>query len=110
MINEIITIALKLVILVVFALISTYVIPWIKANLTEKQISNIKFWANEFVICAEKLFPSTDEEKTGEIKLATVTTWLNKLVANTDVTLTDAQVRGIIEDCVDTLNKTQEGK
>ena len=110
MINEIITIVLKLVILVVFALVSTYVIPWIKANLTEKQIANIKFWAQEFVICAEKLFPSTEEEKTGETKLATVTAWLNKVIETTGVTLTEAQIRGIIEECVNALNKEQEGK
>lgn len=107
MINEIITIALKLIVLIVLALISTYVIPWLRANLTEKQISNIKFWANTFVICAEKLFPSTDGEKTGETKLATVTAWLNKIIATSGVTLTEAQIRGIIEECVNALNKEQ---
>lgn len=97
--EQIIILILKLIITCVVVLIGGYVIPWLKNNITTQQVSMIKDWAKTFCVCAEVLFPNVGE-KTGDTKLEVVTNWLNKIIADTNIQLSQEQIRSIIEESV----------
>lgn len=57
------TIALS-IISIAGALVSAYVIPWIKANISAKDMDTIVFWVRFAVRCADQLFtPEQWEQK-----------------------------------------------
>ena len=48
------------------ALVSAYVIPWIKANISAKDMDTIVFWVRFAVRCADQLFTPEEWEKKKE--------------------------------------------
>lgn len=104
--EQIIILVLKLIITCIVVLTGSYIIPWLKNNITTQQVSMIKDWAKTFCVCAEALFPNVGE-KTGDTKLEVVTKWLNKIIADTNVQLSEEQIRSIIEESVKSI-KTKE--
>lgn len=51
-----ITIFLKAVITLIFAILVTFLVPWIKANINEKTLKNVVYWTSVAVDWAEQIF------------------------------------------------------
>lgn len=52
------TVIIQAVVTLIVALISYFVIPWLKANKTQKQIDTWAFWVDVAVAAAEQIFKS----------------------------------------------------
>lgn len=94
---ELIEIIVKCVFTIIGALVTTVLVPYIKAKLGEAKLAMITDWVNRFVRAAEQLFP---EIGSGEVKKQYVIEGLSKLFPN----LTEEQIEALIEDAVLALN------
>lgn len=90
---------IELAIFVLAALISMYVIPWLKTKLGEAQYNALWERVCMLVQAAQKLFPKIDEIKTGAKKNAYVK---ERLTEDYGVTVTPA-VEAMIEAAVEEL-------
>lgn len=80
-------------ILLVAALVTTFLVPWIKANTDEKQREELLLWARVAMNAAEQLYQGSDR---GEEKKAYVLAFLEKkgYTANQD------EIEAVIESLV----------
>ena len=61
------------------ALVSAYVIPWIKSNVSAKDLETITFWVRFAVRCADQLFTPKEWEKKKEYVMQYIIDKCNKL-------------------------------
>lgn len=93
------TIIMELVVLVIAALVSVYLIPWLKTKLGEAQFRALWERVCILVQAAQKLFPKVDGVKTGDLKKEYVCT---RLMEDYGVEIDDA-VDSMIEAAVNEL-------
>lgn len=93
------TIVMELVVLVIAALVSVYLIPWLKTKLGEAQFRALWERVCILVQAAQKLFPKVDGQKTGSQKKEYV---MERLVEDYGVEITPA-VDSMIEAAVEEL-------
>ena len=93
------TIIVELVVLVIAALVSVYLIPWLKTKLGEAQFRALWERVCILVQAAQKLFPKVDGQKTGFQKKEYV---MERLVEDYGVEITPA-VDSLIEAAVEEL-------
>lgn len=98
--RDIIMQALKLVIMVATALITTYLIPWIKSHTDTEKLYAVMRWTHEAVYAAEQIYGAG----TGEEKKKFAQTFLRKVVDAAHITITDAELQTLIEAAVGELN------
>lgn len=98
--NTDITPIVEAVIALVSAVITVFLIPYIKTKLTEAQRRRIKEYIDTAVMAAEKLFPSVDGEKLGEEKLQYVADYLKSKGIDFDVENVYDDIRIMIESAV----------
>lgn len=93
---------LELVVIIVVALITRYVIPLIKTKVQTSQLSVIAAWAITFVRAAEQIFIGKNK---GDEKLIAVTEWLTNKANELGIKLNEEQIRALIEEAVNTYNE-----
>lgn len=98
--NTNITPIVEAVIALASAVITVFLIPYIKTKLTEAQRKRIKEYIDTAVMAAEKLFPTVDGEKLGEEKLQYVADYLKSKGIEFDVGDVYDDIRIMIESAV----------
>lgn len=94
--REIILEALKLTIMIATLVITRYAIPWIKAKTENETISLICDWTAQAVLAAEQ----THGAGTGAEKKQIVREFIQKILAQKGVELTDEEIDTMIEAAV----------
>lgn len=94
MTNTDITNVILLVIAFVGTVVSTFLIPWIKAKLTATQWQNLQDWAKVVVTAAEVLFKGT---KLGKDKLEYAQNYLKELCEKNHYDYNEVEIRQAIE-------------
>lgn len=79
------------------AIITYFIIPFIKASVNEKHLAQYKQWAELAVRCAEMLWT---ESGCGEDKKEYVTNFLNNTFNQNKIIITEEQLNVLIESCV----------
>ena len=85
------------VIPVIGAIITYFIVPFIKSSVSEKQLAQYKEWANLAVKTAEMLWRETGH---GEDKKAYVVSFLNDMFNKNKVVITEQQMEILIEAAV----------
>lgn len=98
--NTNITPIVEAVIALASAVITVFLIPYLKTKLTEAQRRRIKEFIDTAVMAAEKLFPTVDGEKLGEEKLQYVADYLKSKGIEFDVGDVYDDIRIMIESAV----------
>lgn len=91
---------LKLIIMVATALITTYLIPWIKSHTDSEKMYSVMRWAHEAVMAAEQIYGAG----TGEEKKKFAQTFLRKVVDAAHIDITDAELSTLVEAAVGEMN------
>lgn len=73
--------------------ITRYLIPWIKANIDEKQRDEISWWALNGVMYAEQFLTTSS----GTMKKEVVTEFLKKVRDKNNLKITDSEISILIE-------------
>lgn len=89
------------VITIITALITVFLIPYLKTKLDEAKRKRIKEYVDVAVMAAEKLFPSIDGEKMGKEKLNYVANLLETKGITFNVDDVTDSVRAMIEASVE---------
>lgn len=97
--NTFMTIALA-IISIAGALVSAFVIPWIKQNISAKDLETITFWVRFAVRCADQLFTPEEWEK----KKAYVTQYIIDKVAEFGLKLSSEDINTLIEAAVNQIH------
>lgn len=109
--DEVIKLAIELVVLILSVIIGRYAIPWIKTNVDATKLTLIAEWALKFVKAAENILSG---EKRGEEKREQVTAWLEEKANEIGIKLTEDQIRTLLEDAYTTMmqeaNKVEVSK
>lgn len=89
------------VITIITALITVFLIPYLKTKLDEAKRKRIKEYVDVAVMAAEKLFPSIDGEKMGKEKLNYVANLLEAKGITFNVDDVTDSIRAMIEASVE---------
>ncbi len=100
--RDIIMQILRLVIMVATALITTYLIPWIKSHTDTTKLYAVMRWAHEAVMAAEQLYGA----KTGEEKKKYARAYLRKIALAAKIDISDEELDMLIEAAVGEMNVT----
>ena len=82
------------------ALVSAYVIPWIKTNVSAKDLETITFWVRFAVRCADQLFTPEQWEQ----KKQYVMNYIIDKVAELGLKLTEEDINTLIEASVNSIH------
>ena len=82
------------------ALVSAYVIPWIKANVSAKDLETITFWVRFAVRCADQLFTPEQWEQKKEYVMQYIIDKCNEL----GLKLSEVDINTLIEAAVNALH------
>ena len=86
------------------AIITYFVVPFIEASISEKQLSQYKQWVELAVRCAEMVIK---ESGRGEDKKTYVVNFLNDMFNKNKVVITEEQMNVLIEAAVKMLKDTE---
>lgn len=107
--EQIVTTAIELVVLIVAALIGRYLIPLLKTRLDADKLELFTIWALKFVKTAENVIVG---DKRGNERREIVTAWLKEKADEIGIELTEDQIRTLLEDAYTTMmqetSKTKE--
>ena len=95
--NEITFTALRLLTMILMAVLSAYVIPWVKARIGNERLEQISQWAALAVSWAEQI---VDKTGAGTDKKIMVESFLKDLLATKGIALTEQQIDILIESAV----------
>ena len=95
--NEITFTALRLLTMILMAVLSAYVIPWVKARIGNERLEQISQWAALAVSWAEQI---VDKTGAGTDKKIMVESFMKDLLASKGLVLTDKQIDILIESAV----------
>lgn len=93
---------IQLILAILSIVITTYIIPYIKAKVGTEKFNQVKLWTNIFVDAAEQ---TVTRPGAGQKKLILVTDWLKNKLRELGVELSDEQIRLLIEDAVYNMKK-----
>lgn len=88
--------ALKLVIMICSALITIYVIPYIRKTVGEKNLAEIAIWAEKAVLFAQQTMSATP----GAERKAYVVAFLNEIAKAKKYPITEEQIDILVESAV----------
>lgn len=98
--NEITFELLKLVIMLAAALLTRYVIPWIRQKTDNEKFQTMIDWAQSAVLAAEQAYSA----RTGPEKKKIVTAFIKRILIAKNISLTDAELDILIESAVREMN------
>lgn len=93
------TIALS-IISIAGAVITAYVIPWIKSNISSSDMDRIVYWVTFAVRCADQLFTKEEWEQ----KKKYVYSYVVDMVRKKKITLTEQDINILIEAMVNEIH------
>ena len=102
--NEITFTALRLLTMILMAVLSAYVIPWVKARIGNERLEQISQWAALAVSWAEQI---VDKTGAGADKKIMVENFLRNILASKGIVLTDQQIDILIESAVRQMHTTE---
>jgi len=97
--NIFMTIALA-IISIAGALVSAYVIPWIKTNVSAKDLETITFWVRFAVRCADQLFTPEQWQEKKQYVMA----YIIDKAAQLGINLSEEDINTLIEACVNSIH------
>lgn len=100
--RDIIIQALRLLIMVAVFLITTYAIPWIRAQTNNELMCTIAEWATRAVLAAEQIHAS----QPGPERKYIVTKFLRNILEQKNIALSDEELDMLIEAAVMEMNMT----
>ena len=100
--RDIIMQILRLVIMVATALITTYLIPWIKSHTDTEKLYAVMRWAHEAVMAAEQIYGA----QTGAEKKRYARAYLKKIALTAKIEISDEELDMLIEAAVGEMNVT----
>lgn len=86
----------RLLIMIMCAAITRYLIPWIKAKTENSIMQSLIDWTGQAVMAAEQ----THDAGSGEEKKAIVTKFIKQLLMQKNIALSDAEIEMLIEAAV----------
>lgn len=89
---------------VIGAIITYFIVPFIKSSINEKQLAQYKEWSLLAVKCAEMLWKETGH---GEDKKAYVVAFLNDMFNKNKIVITDEQLNILIESAVKIMKENE---
>lgn len=98
--RDIIMQILRLVIMIATAMITTYLIPWIKSHTDTTKLYAVMRWAHEAVMAAEQIYGA----QTGPEKKDYALKFLRKVVDAAHINITDAELSTLVEAAVGEMN------
>lgn len=98
--REILMELVKIVLMVVSVLVTSYVIPWIKANTNNAKMHTLLNWVEQGVHAAEQIYGA----KSGEEKREYVVRWMKLIAADNNINITDQELHMLIEAAVKAMN------
>lgn len=101
-INTIITIISRIIIPVCGAIITYFIIPWIKAKTGNARFNEIMMWVYRAVDAAEQIFPAGDNET----KIDFTVKFIQEQAKKRGIDLTQHEIRTLIESAVNLLPDT----
>lgn len=97
---EIVKLVLTLAITLLFGLITKELIPWLREKLGNEKMQNIESAARKFVLAAQQQY----WQKTGPERRAIVTEKIRALLISKNISMTDEQIRDLLEAAVKAMN------
>lgn len=97
--QTIITIITKIVLPVCGAILTYFIIPWIKEKIGAEKFRNISTWVYKAVDAAEQIFPAGDNAN----KYKYVVDFIQTQAKKHGIELTDEEIRTLIEAAVNIL-------
>ena len=98
--EQIISVAIELVVLILATLLGRYIVPLVKTKLDANKLELFSVWALKFVKTAENINSGSGR---GEEKRDQVTQWLKEKADELGLKLTEDQIRTILEDAYTTM-------
>lgn len=95
--------AIKLFVMILAAVITRYVVPWLKAKTENETMQTLIDWASQAVLATEQIYGSGD----GETKKRVVVEFIQKVLAQKGISLTDDEIDTIIEAAVKEMNENK---
>lgn len=99
--TELLAQLIQLIIPIVVVIVSRYLVPFLKskidANKLQKHIEELELvaeWTFKYVNSAENIYT---QAKQGNLKRETVTEWIVEFCNKTNISLSDAEIRAILE-------------
>lgn len=102
--NTIITIISRIIIPVCGAIITYFIVPWLKAKTGEEKFRTIMSWVYRAVDAAEQIFPAGDNGS----KYGYAVEFIKEQAKKVGIELTDNEIRTLIESAVSMLPKSHE--
>lgn len=104
--NEIIYTAIRLVVMGTAVMVARYLVPWIQASIDHQRFDEAMTWVREAVMCAQQLLADT---ATGAERKQTVMIFLQRLLEEKGINMTDEQLNTLVEAAVKQM-KISEGR
>lgn len=101
--REIILEAVKLTIMILAAVITRYVVPWLKAKTENETMAAIIDWTAQAVLAAEQ----THQAQTGPERKRIVVRFLKSVLEAKNISLTDDEIDTMIEAAVKQMNEAK---
>lgn len=86
-------------------MVARYLIPWLEVNIDHQKFNEVVTWVNQAVMCAQQLMSDAD----GTEKKQTVMIFLQRLMEEKGIAITDEQLDTLIESAVKQM-KISEGR
>lgn len=91
---------LKLVIMILTAVVTRYVIPWLKQKTQNETFQAVIDWTMQAVLAAEQTYSA----QTGAERKAIVTAFIKKILTAKNISLSDEEIDMLIESAVRQMN------
>ena len=92
------------IIMIIGALVSYYVIPWLKTLVTEQQLGQLAYYVSIAVRCAEQIYPVEEWMQKKAYAMKFVRNELNEM----NISVTDEQISAMIEAMVHEVKKDRD--
>lgn len=94
----------KLVLMILAALVTRYLIPWLKAKTQSETMSVLIDWAMQAVLAAEQ----AHQAEAGPERKAIVTKFIKKILQQKNIALSDEEIDVMIEAAVKQMNAAKD--
>lgn len=103
--DELLFEVLKVVILVCVALVTRYLVPWIKGKIGQDKLDAAKTWVDAAVLMAQQVYYA----KTGPERKEIVIDLLHNMLLEKNISITDEQLDTLIEAAVKAMKMKEYG-
>lgn len=100
--EELITMIIKILVIILGAVWTLYILPWIKSKMNESQYQMLVDFTRKTVKAANQIFAPEEWTQKKDYVVALVTDWVN---VNLRIPITDEQINSLIEGIVNEVKK-----